>query len=50
MMLASYARWEEQGAKSATQPIATPAQPAPPPFSPSPRHSASGAGCGILPT
>ena len=38
VMLASYARWQEQGAKVATQPSATPAQPAatPTPLTPRP--------------
>jgi integrase len=50
IMLASYARWQEQGARVVTQPAATPAQPAPAAPLPTPRHSARGAGCGILPT
>jgi integrase len=49
VMLASYARWQEQGAKAATQPTATPAQPTLAAVSLTPRHGASGVGCGILP-
>jgi integrase len=51
VMLASYARWQgqEQGAKAATQPTATPAQPTHEASPLTPRHSAAGAGCGILP-
>ena len=50
VMLASYARWQEQGTQAVTQPTATPAQPAPTPTLLTPRRGAPGGGCGILPT
>jgi integrase len=48
IMLASYARWQEQGATVALQPAATQAQPAPTLTPLTPRHGAAGPGCGIL--
>jgi integrase len=48
IMLASYARWQEQGAQVALQPTATPAQPMLAAIPLTPRDSASGAGYGIL--
>jgi len=50
IMLSAYARWQERGAKVATQSPASPAQPASTATPLTPRHSAAGAGCGILPT
>ena len=49
VMLASYARWQEQGAKAATQPTTTPAQPIAASARLSQRHGVPSAGCGILP-
>jgi integrase len=50
IMLSAYARWQEQGAKVATESPASPAQPTLAAIPVTPRHSASGAGYGILPT